>query len=69
MDKIILNKHSRILFLGDSITDVKFNRGRMFSIKGNNIYALQLKKRFKKFSKDTVVASSEFQRGKVGHND
>lgn len=55
MDKIILNKNSRILFLGDSITDVKFNRGRMFSIKGNNIYALQLKKRFKKYSKNTDI--------------
>lgn len=55
LDKIILNKNSRILFLGDSITDVKFNRERMFSIKGSNIYALQLKKRFKKYSKSADV--------------
>lgn len=55
MDKIILNKDSKILFLGDSITDVKFNRSKMFSIKGKNIYALQLKKRFKKYSKDIDV--------------
>ncbi len=50
MDKIILKKDSRILFLGDSITDVKFNRRKRFSIKGNKIYALQLKKRLKKYS-------------------
>ncbi len=55
MNKIILNKDSRILFLGDSITDVKFNRRKMLSIKGKNIYALQLKKRFKKYSKDTDI--------------
>ena len=55
MDKIILNPKSKILFLGDSITDIKFNRSKMFSIKGNNIYALQLKKRFKKYSKNIDV--------------
>ncbi len=48
MDKIILSKESKVLFIGDSITDVKFNRRKRFSIKGNNIYALQLKKRFQK---------------------
>ena len=55
MDKIILNPKSKILFLGDSITDIKFNRSKMFSIKGNNIYALQQKKRFKKYSKNIDV--------------
>lgn len=55
MDKIVINKNSRILFLGDSITDVKFNRRRMLSIKGRNIYALQLKKSFKEYSRDTDV--------------
>lgn len=50
MDKIILKKDSRVLFIGDSITDVKFNLKTMSVIKGRNIYALQLKKRFKKYS-------------------
>lgn len=55
MDKIILKKDSRILFLGDSITDVKFNRRKRFSIKGNKIYALQLKKRLKKYSSELDI--------------
>ena len=40
-----------MLFIGDSITDVRCNRRKRFSIKGKNIYALQLKKRMKKHSK------------------
>lgn len=52
MEKITIKKGSRVLFLGDSITDVKFNFKMMSSIKGRNIYALQLKKRFKKHSSD-----------------
>lgn len=55
MDKIELKKDSKVLFIGDSITDVKFNSRMRFSIKGKNIYALQLKKRFKKYSKDIDV--------------
>lgn len=55
MEKIKLKKDSRVLFIGDSITDVKFNRRMRFSIKGKNVYALQLKKRFKKYSKDIDV--------------
>ena len=55
MDKITIKKDSRILFLGDSITDVKFNLRMSPSIKGRKIYALQLKKRFRKFSKDIKV--------------
>lgn len=55
MDKIALNKDSKVLFLGDSITDVKFNRRKRFSIKGSNIYALQLKKRFQKHSRGIKV--------------
>ncbi len=51
MDKIALNKNCRVLFIGDSITDVKFNRRKRFSIKGNDIYALQLKRIFKQYSK------------------
>lgn len=41
---------SRILFLGDSITDVKFNKRQRRNIGGKDVYALQtareLKKRF-----------------------
>lgn len=55
MDKIIINKNSKVLFIGDSITDVKFNRKKRFKIKGKNIYALQLKKRLKKYSKSINV--------------
>ncbi len=57
MGKILINKNSKILFIGDSITDVKFNRRMRFKIKGKDIYALQLKKRLKKHSKgiDVVI--------------
>ncbi len=55
MNKITIKRDSKILFLGDSITDPKFNFRMMKDIKGRNIYALQLKKRFKKYSKDIKV--------------
>ena len=55
MEKIILKKDSKVLFIGDSITDVKFNFRFMHKIKGRNIYALQLKKRFRKYSNDIKV--------------
>lgn len=55
MDKIIIKKDSKVLFLGDSITDVKFNRKQNLKIKGKNIYALQLKKIFRNFSRDIKV--------------
>ena len=55
MEKITIKKDSRVLFLGDSITDVKFNFKMMSSIKGRNVYALQLKKHFKKYSSDIDV--------------
>lgn len=55
MEKIQIKKESKILFIGDSITDTKFNFRFNKSIKGKNIYALQLKKRFKKYSKDIKV--------------
>lgn len=55
MDKIKIKKDSKILFIGDSITDVKFNHKKRFSIKGKNVYALQLKKKFKEYSKDIKV--------------
>ena len=55
MEKIQIKKDSKILFIGDSITDVKFNRRKRFTIKGENVYALQLKKRLKKYSKNIKV--------------
>lgn len=55
MKKIIIKKDSKILFIGDSITDVKFNFRFAYKFGGRNIYALQLKKKFKKHSKDIKV--------------
>lgn len=55
MDKIQIKKDSKILFIGDSITDVKFNFRFAYKFGGRNIYALQLKKKFKKYSKDIKV--------------
>lgn len=55
MDKIQIKKDSKVLFIGDSITDVKFNFRMMRKIKGRKIYALELKKRFKKHSKNIRV--------------
>lgn len=55
MDKITIKKDSKVLFIGDSITDVKFNFRFNKGIKGRNIYALQLKKKLKKYSKNIKV--------------
>lgn len=55
MDKIVIKKDSKVVIIGDSITDVKFNKRKRFSIKGKNVYALQLKKRMKKHSKHIDV--------------
>lgn len=55
MEKIQLKRNSKVLFIGDSITDTKFNFRMRNKIKGRNIYALQLKKRFKAYSRDIKV--------------
>ena len=55
MNKIKISKNSRILFIGDSITDVKFNFRMAHKIKGRRIYALQLKKRLKAYSSKAKV--------------
>ena len=52
MDKIQIKKDSRILFIGDSITDVKFNSRFCFKFRVRNIYASLLKKKFRKYSKN-----------------
>ena len=55
MDKIKIRKDSRIVFIGDSITDVKFNSRFRFRFRVKNIYATQLKKKFRKYSKKINV--------------
>ena len=55
MDKIKISKDSRIVFIGDSITDVKFNSRFRFKFRVKNIYATQLKKKFRKYSKKIYV--------------
>lgn len=55
MDKIIINKNSKILFIGDSITDVKFNSENKINFDVKDIYATQLKKRLKLYSKNIKV--------------
>ena len=67
MDKIIINKNSKVLFLGDSITDVKFNRRMSLKIKGKSIYALQLKKKLKKYSKDIEVVTKGIASNRTYH--
>ncbi len=55
MEQIVLKKDSKVLFIGDSITDVKFNSKNRFKFKVKEIYATQLKKKFKAYSKDIKV--------------
>ncbi len=55
MDKIKIKKDNRIVFIGDSITDVRFNSKFRFKFKVKNIYATKLKKKFRKYSKGIHV--------------
>lgn len=55
MDRISINETSKILFIGDSITDVKFNSKNRFKFKLKDIYATQLKKKLKAYSKNIEV--------------
>ncbi len=48
---IKIKDNSRIVFLGDSITDVKFNRRMNYKLHGRKIYAVQLAKKLKKQNK------------------
>ncbi len=45
---IKLKDSDRILFIGDSITDIKFNRLQNRKIQGKNVYALRVSKILKK---------------------
>lgn len=55
MEKIRLKKDSKVLFIGDSITDVKFNLRFFYKIKGRKVYALQVKDKLRAYSKDIKV--------------
>ena len=50
MDKVTIKKDSKVLFIGDSITDVKFNFRLRRRIRGRKIYALQLLALYDKIS-------------------
>lgn len=52
MNKVRIEKSSRVLFLGDSITDSAFNYKKRFSIRGKKTYAIQLEERLKAYSAD-----------------
>lgn len=54
-ERIVLKPDSRVVFIGDSITDVRFNFKKMFTIKGRKVYALQIKKRLKQYSNEIDV--------------
>lgn len=47
-----INDGDRILFIGDSITDLKFNRNQNLSLHGKNVYALQVAQSLKKEHKN-----------------
>ena len=55
MDKIQIKKDSKVLFIGDSISDPYFNFRMGRKIKGRKIYAIQLKKKLKRYSRDIKV--------------
>jgi len=48
---IKIKNNSRIVFLGDSITDVKFNSRMNYKLHGRKVYAVQLAKKLKKQNK------------------
>ncbi len=52
---ITINNDSRILFFGDSITDIKFNRKFNRKLKGKNIYALNLGNKIKRLYPNAKV--------------
>lgn len=52
---IKIDKNSRILFLGDSITDIKFNRRFHHKLKGRKIYALNVGKKIKEKNPDVKI--------------
>lgn len=52
---IKIKKDSRILFIGDSITDIKFNLRFHYKLKGRKVYALKVAETIKKKNPDVKV--------------
>lgn len=48
IDMININDNDRVLFIGDSITDIKFNTRFHYKLKGRKVYALNVAKEIKK---------------------
>lgn len=47
-----INKNDKVLFIGDSITDISFNKRFNHTIKGKNVYALQVSKEIKRHANE-----------------
>lgn len=52
---INVSNNSRVLFIGDSITDIKFNRKFNHKLKGKQVYALNVGKEIQKHCKNSQV--------------
>ncbi len=52
---IKISDNSKILFLGDSITDVSFNRKQNATLKGRDIFALQVSRKLKRQYKNLEI--------------
>lgn len=48
---IHIQENSRVLFIGDSITDIRFNKRMRLQLRGNDVYALQASREMKKYAK------------------
>lgn len=64
---IKINNESRVLFFGDSITDIKFNRRFNRKLKGKRIYALNLGKEIKKYCPSSKVFYKGIASNRVYH--
>lgn len=64
---ITINNDSRILFFGDSITDIKFNRKFNRKLKGKNIYALNLGNKIKRLYPNAKVFYKGIASNRVYH--
>lgn len=64
---ITINNDSRILFFGDSITDIKFNRKFNRKLKGKNIYALNLGNKIKRLYPNAKVFYRGIASNRVYH--
>lgn len=64
---IKINNESRVLFFGDSITDIKFNRRFNRKLKGKRIYALNLGTEIKKHCPSAKVFYKGIASNRVYH--